>query len=175
MRLSYIIFLFFSIFCIQSVAYGIPKAKADWPHTDSIKTGNVSPKEILGYAETLLGTPYKYGSINPKVGFDCSGFITYVFKRFNIAVPRSSKDFTHIPREINIAEAKPGDIILFTGTNSNIKTVGHIGIISSNANECRFIHCSSGKVRGVTITPLNKYYLGRFLKIIRVFKQNDLL
>ena len=183
MRLSYaIFFLLLFVIYIRPNAYGKVKIQTNLSYklvfketsTDTINTKNINPKEIISYAKTLLGTPYKYGSINPKAGFDCSGFITYVFNHFNIKVPRSSKDFTHIPREINIAEAEPGDLILFTGTNSNIKTVGHMGIILSNDNECRFIHCSSGKVRGVIITPLNKYYLSRFLKIIRIFKQNDL-
>ncbi len=177
MRLSYTLFLFFSIFCIQSFAYSASEPTSNnWSRADTINTGDINPKDLLNYAETLLGIPYKYGSTNPNIGFDCSGFITYVFNHFNIAVPRSSKDFTYIAREVNVKDAKQGDIILFTGTNNAIRKVGHMGIIISNLlDECEFIHSSSGKVRGVTITPLNKYYQGRFLKVIRVFKQNDLL
>jgi hypothetical protein len=48
-----------------------------------------------------------------------------------------------------------------------------MGIVVSNSDSLRFIHSSSGKANGVTITPLNKYYLGRFVKTIRVFPQND--
>ena len=87
---------------------------------------------IVNFAETLIGTPYKYGSINPAEGFDCSGFITYVFNHFNIEVPRSSIDFTNVGTEILLADAKRGDLILFTGTDSSIRVVGHMGIIVSN-------------------------------------------
>ncbi len=141
-----------------------------------IQTGNTTPQELLAFAETLIGTPYKYGSVDPLQGFDCSGFITYVFNHFNIAVPRSSIGFTNVKREINPEEARPGDIILFTGTDSTIRVVGHMGIIISadNNKNYQFIHSSSGKANGVTITPLNAYYLGRFVKVIRVFKQNDI-
>src|SRR2546423_8451941 len=41
-----------------------------------IDTKKVTPQEVVQFAETLIGTPYKYGSTNPSVGFDCSGFIT---------------------------------------------------------------------------------------------------
>jgi cell wall-associated NlpC family hydrolase len=139
-----------------------------------INTGNTKPGELLDYAKSLIGTPYRYGSVNPKVGFDCSGFITHVFNHFNIAVPRSSIDFTHVEKQINVEEAKAGDIVLFTGTNNAIRDVGHMGIVTGKTNdEIHFIHCTSGKAYGVTITPLNKYYMGRFVKVIRIFEQND--
>src|SRR5687768_13672096 len=47
------------------------------PHT--IQTGNTSPADVVAFAKTLIGVPYKYASANPAEGFDCSGFITYVF------------------------------------------------------------------------------------------------
>lgn len=140
-----------------------------------IQTGITTPQELLHFAQTLIGTPYKYGSIDPSQGFDCSGFITYVFNHFNINVPRTSIGFTDVEREITLHEAKPGDIILFTGTDSTIRDVGHMGILTSVDNKnYQFIHSTSGKVYGVTITPLNEYYLRRFVKVIRIFKQNDI-
>jgi cell wall-associated NlpC family hydrolase len=139
----------------------------------NINTKNVDPNAIVNFAQTLLGTPYLYGSTNPNRGFDCSGFITYVFNHFGISVPRSSIDFTGVGKEILVANAKRGDIILFTGTDPTERFVGHMGIVISNTDSLRFIHSSSGKANGVTITPLNKYYLGRFMKTIRVFPQND--
>lgn len=138
-----------------------------------INTKNVNPNQLVSFAETLIGTPYVYGSTNPKVGFDCSGFITYVFNHFGISVPRSSIDFTGVGKEVLVANAKRGDIILFTGTNPEEKFVGHMGIVVSNTDTLRFIHSTSGKAMSVTITPLNKYYLGRFVKTIRVFPQNN--
>ena len=140
-----------------------------------INTGTTTPEELLAFAKTLIGIPYKYGSTNPAVGFDCSGFITYVFNHFKIVVPRSSIDFTNFEREISLSIAKPGDIVLFTGTDSTSREVGHMGIITSNENgEYYFIHSTSGKANGVTITLLNKYYTFRFVKVIRIFPQNDL-
>lgn len=140
---------------------------------DVVKTKDVHPNDLVSFAETLIGIPYRYGSTDPKVGFDCSGFITYVFNHFGIKVPRSSIDFTNVGKTIPLTEAKRGDIILFTGTDSSEHFVGHMGIITGNTDSVRFIHATSGKKYSVTVTPLNKYYMGRFVKTIRMFKQND--
>ena len=124
---------------------------------------------IVEFARTLIGTRYLFGSADPSHGFDCSGFITYVFNHFKISVPRSSVGFTNIGKEISSAHAKKGDIILFAGTDSAERFVGHIGIIISNENgDIQFIHSSSGKAKGVVITPLNDYYRGRFVKVVRL-------
>ncbi|MGG9961533.1 C40 family peptidase [Ferruginibacter sp. SUN106] len=126
-------------------------------------------EQLLVYAGSLIGTPYKYASTDPEEGFDCSGFITHVFNHFNITVPRSSVDFTNYGKTVSAVEARPADLILFTGTDSS-RIVGHMGIIVSNDTaEIKFIHSTSGKANGVTITPLNDYYKHRFVKVIRVF------
>jgi len=141
--------------------------------TKDVNTKGVHPLTLVRFAETLKGVPYVYASANPKVGFDCSGFITYVFNHFGISVPRSSIDFTNVGREIDVKAAKRGDIILFTGTNPEERLVGHMGIVVSNADTLRFIHSTSGRAMGVTVTPLNPYYMKRFVKTIRVFPQNE--
>lgn len=123
--------------------------------------------KVLRFAKTLKGTPYKYGSTDPGVGFDCSGFITYVFNHFRIDVPRSSAGFTNEGRPVALSEAQPGDLILFTGTDSTVRTVGHMGIITQVGDSVVFIHSTSGKAYGVTETTLDKYYMGRFVKVIR--------
>jgi len=124
---------------------------------------------LIEFAKSLIGTPYKYASSNPSEGFDCSGFINYVFNHFNIPVPRSSRDFRNVGKEIALKNAKPGDLILFTGTDSTEREIGHIGLVISNKDGISFIHSSSGKADGVVITKLNDYYLGRFVKVERVF------
>ena len=127
---------------------------------------------LIKFAKSLIGTPYKYASTDPSVGFDCSGFINYVFNHFNIKVPRSSKDFRNAGKKIALGDSKPGDLILFTGTNPAEREIGHIGLIISNKNGISFIHSSSGKADGVVITDLNDYYRSRFVKVERVFFTN---
>ena len=137
------------------------------PHI--LETKGITADSIITFAKTLLRTPYKYASSDPAVGFDCSGFITYVFNHFNIQVPRSSRDFEHSGTTIPLPQVKKGDLILFTGTDSTETFIGHIGIVISNVNDSiEFIHSSSGKANGVVITGLNKYYMSRYIKTVRL-------
>ena len=137
-----------------------------------IKTGLTVPDSLVAFGKSLVGTPYLYASSDPANGFDCSGFITYVFNHFGIAVPRSSVDFTDRGIEVPTNFAGPGDLILFTGTDSTIRIVGHMGIVESNERgNLLFLHSTSGKAYGVVISPLQGYYEARFVKVIRVFPQ----
>lgn len=138
-------------------------------NSGAVDTKKVSPAELVLYAKEFVGVPYKYASSDPQQGFDCSGFITYVFNHFGISVPRSSVDFTNVGTEVPKDKATTGDLILFTGTDSTVRIVGHMGIVTENNDTLRFIHSTSGKADGVTITALNNYYLGRFVKVVRFF------
>jgi cell wall-associated NlpC family hydrolase len=73
--------------------------------SEAINTRRTKADELVDFAETLQGIPYKYGSNNPKTGFDCSGFVSYVFNHFGISVPRSSIGFTHLEKEIKLKGA----------------------------------------------------------------------
>jgi cell wall-associated NlpC family hydrolase len=131
----------------------------------------ITGHELVSFAQTLLGIPYRYASTDPAKGFDCSGFITYVFTHFNITVPRSSVDFTNVGKEVNLPSAKEGDLILFTGTADSIRIVGHMGIVTENVDTLKFIHSTSGRANGVVISELNEHYRRRFVKIIRVLSE----
>ena len=131
--------------------------------------GSVDPQQFVDFARKFTGTPYAYGSTNPAVGFDCSGFINHVARHFGFKVPRSSVDFTNLGTEIPLENARPGDVILFTGTDFSKKVVGHMGIVTSNEDQLEFIHSSSGKGKGVITSDLSGYYQTRFVKVIRIF------
>jgi cell wall-associated NlpC family hydrolase len=130
--------------------------------------------ELVSYAKTLLGKPYIYSSSDPTKGFDCSGFVNHVFKKFNIDVPRSSSEFKNIGKNLRPEDFKLGDIIVFYGYKDST-TIGHLGIIcEANGMESKFIHASSGKVMGVTITDLNTpQYTKRFYKAIDVIENKN--
>lgn len=133
-----------------------------------INTRNVRATDLVSFAEKLVGVKYKYGSVAKAKGFDCSGFIYYVFNHFNIPVPRVSKDFTNAGEEVPISESRRGDIILFTGSDANSGVVGHMGIVTENKNgKLEFIHASSS--RGVMISGMNSYFVPRFVKVNRIF------
>lgn len=134
----------------------------------NIQTKNASATDLVKFAETLIGVKYKYGSSDKKNGFDCSGFITYVFNRFDIKVPRISADFTNAGKEVLLKDSKPGDLILFTGSDEKSGVVGHMGIITDNKNGwVEFIHASTS--RGVMISGMNSYFIPRYVKTNRIF------
>lgn len=143
---------------MEKVIVGIPEA------ANSTSTG------IMDFAKTLIGTKYRYGSASPKSGFDCSGFVSYVFKQFGFSGARSSSDFANAGKPVKLAEAKVGDVLVFTGSNAKLRKPGHVGIVYSIDQEgnIKFIHSSSGRAKGVTISPLAGYYQNRFLKAVTV-------
>lgn len=138
-------------------------------------TENISPDSLINFAQTLLGKPYNPGSSSPVYGFDCSGFVSYVFKNFNCPVPRSSCEFVSFGERISIEDAKPGDVLLFTGTKSHHPhSIGHVAIVYSNGPDgLKFIHSTSGKEYGVTITAWDDTYQRRFVEVRRLLSQND--
>jgi len=145
------------------------------PNTISCSRNDIPADSLLQFAQSLIGTRYCPGSANPLTGFDCSGFVSYVFKSFHFNVPRSSCDFANVGEKVNLEDARPGDIILFTGTKKHARRIGHIGIICCNStNEITFIHSTSGKEHGVTITAMNKDYRQRFVQIVRLLKPHAL-
>lgn len=123
---------------------------------------------VVNYASDYVGVPYKYGGVKPETGFDCSGFVSYVFKKFGIQLPRSSRAMEEVGVETDSYKAKTGDIILFKGRSSS--RVGHVGIVYYNSvNDLIFIHSSSPRSGGVIFSNLSEgYYKNRFVKIVDV-------
>ncbi|MCC9136004.1 C40 family peptidase [Pontibacter silvestris] len=119
-------------------------------------------KDIVTYAMSMIGRPYVYAGITPK-GFDCSGFITYVYKTYGLSLPHSSAMQAKEGQSVKRQEAKPGDIVIFTGTNSSIRKPGHVGIvISSPGDTISFVHASSNggvKVSKVKGTGYEKRFM----------------
>jgi len=133
------------------------------------KIVSVDREELISFARSFLGTPYHYASSNPKKGFDCSGFVNFVFRNFKIALPRSSKEFKSIGTDLKPEEFKVGDVVVFYGFKNKTR-IGHVGIIcEANGMQSKFIHSSSGKVRGVIISELGSgMYARRFFRCIDV-------
>lgn len=143
------------------------------PHLElNFQKNKIDADSLVAFAKKQLGTKYCYANCSPNSGFDCSGFVYYVFGHFNLKVPRASMDYEKAGKIIPIDSCKVGDVIVFTGTKLKNKHPGHVGIILSNPGEdIKFIHSSSSKkCSGVKISSFRDepYYKLRFIKIVRV-------
>ncbi|QNE39246.1 NlpC/P60 family protein [Hymenobacter sp. NBH84] len=132
---------------------------------------NDRAEAIIRFAEQQLGTRYCYAGTTPAGGFDCSGFVYYVFKQFDISVPHSTAQLISVGRPVERSQARPGDIVVFTGTAATSTTPGHAGIVLSEPGEpLRFIHSSSARHEsGVKISQVEgSGYERRFMQVRRV-------
>jgi peptidoglycan DL-endopeptidase CwlO len=74
--------------------------------------GGTTASKVIGEAKKYLGVKYVWGGESPS-GFDCSGLVQYVYKKFGVSLPRVSQDQAHAGKAISAAEAKPGDLVFF--------------------------------------------------------------
>lgn len=171
------LFIGLSLLVLGSIAYGSSKAAGFSSQRSEtiVKNSLVDPidnnghlgDKIVNFGMGLLGTPYVTAGCS-KNGFDCSGFVYFVYNHFKIQVPRSSSQFNNFGKEIPIDDVKKGDILLFLSPTRN--AIGHIGIVSNpKGMESDFIHSTSGREMKVVVTSLTKPgYKRRFVKAIRV-------
>lgn len=127
---------------------------------------------IVRFALRQMGTPYVWAGTSPLTGFDCSGFISYVFGHFGVATPHATALLIDAGRPVLRAQAQPGDIVVFTGTAEGSTTPGHAGIVISALGETplRFVHASSARREsGVKVSQVeNSGYERRFMQVRRV-------
>jgi peptidoglycan DL-endopeptidase LytE len=118
------------------------------------------PMNLIADAAELLGTPYVWGGETPKSGFDCSGFLVYVFKKQGISLPRTVATIWNVGTPVNAPSV--GDIVFF---ETHRPGASHAGIYIGNN---QFIH--SGSSTGVTISKLgNPYWSKRYLGAKRYY------
>lgn len=119
----------------------------------AVELGN----KIVNTAKKYLGVPYVYGGSTPS-GFDCSGFINYVFNQYDIDLPRTAADMYKVGKPVKKGELQPGDLVFFKAGSK----VSHAGIYIGNN---QYIDAASGSRMKVSYTDLNsswskKYYVG---------------
>lgn len=109
-------------------------------------------QEILMNALSLTGVKYKFGGKTPETGFDCSGFVKYVFEQAaNLTLPHGARAISQLGQQIPVDQLQPGDLVFF----NTLKTAfSHVGIY---IGEGRFIHApSSGG--GIHVVSMNDAY-----------------
>jgi len=112
-------------------------------------------KGIIEKAFNYIGVSYRYGASSEK-GFDCSGFVKFVFRKFGLELPHSSYSQYRLSKHIETNEAQLGDLVFFITRG---KGVSHVGIYLGNK---QFIH-SPGRGRTVSIDSLSAGYYKKHL------------
>lgn len=160
---------FVKIACVLSI--GLCMAFTSRSTGEETKEVVVNKDSLVNFSKAQLGKNYNYANCTPETGFDCSGFVYYVFTHFKVTVPRSSSEYGKFGKVVPMDSCKTGDVIVFTGTNASIRKPGHVGIILTGGDNPSFIHSSSDKrTPGVKISDFkaSPNYLKRFIKIVRV-------
>ncbi|MFT8608869.1 MAG: LysM peptidoglycan-binding domain-containing protein [Liquorilactobacillus nagelii] len=91
--------------------------------TATTSTASVSASSVISYAEQFVGVPYVSGGTSPS-GFDCSGFVQYVYAHFGVSLPRTSEAQSTIGSAVSVSSAQPGDLLFWGGQGS----AWHVGI-----------------------------------------------
>jgi len=137
---------------------------------------SINGNDVTTYSDTFLGTNYLWGGTTPAVsdttgkyisgGFDCSGFVQYTYKHFDIDLPRTSMDQINKGISININDLKNGDLVFFKTNPALPDQVSHVGIYIGNN---KFIHSpKSGDV--IKTSELTGYYKEKFVIGKRIIK-----
>lgn len=103
---------------------------------------------LIAYAASFEGTPYVWGGTSPS-GFDCSGFVQYVYAHYGVSLPRTSQEQYGVGTPVSQADLQPGDLVFFNG-------LGHVGMYIGNGYMIHAPH--TGDV--VKVAPLEGGYVG---------------
>lgn len=116
-------------------------------------SASASGAAVVNEARKYIGTPYAWGGSTPS-GFDCSGFIAYVFSKAGNNIGRTSAA-TYYNQSAKVSSPQPGDLVFFSGTYKS--GISHMGIYAGNNT---FIHAANN---GVEVTSLsNSYWRSHF-------------
>jgi cell wall-associated NlpC family hydrolase len=118
-------------------------------------------QSLIDAALKLRGIPYRNGGSDPS-GFDCSGFIQWIFAKSGVRLPREVAGQFRIGRDIDLRHAEPGDLIFFTTT---ARGASHVGLIIGGD---QFVHAPSA--RGVVRVESYRlsYWADRFVGVRRI-------
>lgn len=124
--------------------------------TPSVPSSSSKGEQIVSFAKQYLGYRYVLGGTTPGSGFDCSGFVYYVFNSCGYSISRSLTSQANTGTAVSKSELQPGDIVFFDNTSNG--SLGHVGIYIGNG---QMIHAANSK-RGVVTDTINSGYYNTY-------------
>ena len=127
------------------------------PAASTESTSSDAMNDLAIYAMSLADTPYRYGGNSPASGFDCSGFVRYVFQQsLQWQLPRTSLEMSRTGEPLQEDQLRPGDLVFF---NTQQQPYSHVGIY---VGEDRFVHApKSGKAIAI-VNMRENYWRSRY-------------
>jgi cell wall-associated NlpC family hydrolase len=122
---------------------------------------NFDGSNALEYALSFTGARYRHGGTSPAQGFDCSGFVRFVFGHFGVELPRSARAMAEALPKVAPEARQPGDLVFF---NTNGKPYSHVGIYLGDG---RFVHATSAAGKTVKVSALDETYWRKRLVGVR--------
>ena len=122
-----------------------------------VDRATATAQDAIDQAMDLLGIRYRFGGSSPESGFDCSGFVSHVFREgLGLILPRSSKEMSKSGEAISRDELRPGDLVFF---NTMRHAFSHVGIY---LGDDQFVHAprTGGRVRIEDLR--DRYWMKRF-------------
>jgi len=145
------------------LAVTLPDGRRGWVPGEAVllpASAPLSRAEVVALARRLTGTPYRLGGVTPDA-LDCSGYIQEVFRMSGFSLPRMADQQFEATRAVDLAEARPADLVFFT---TDPPSPSHVGLYLGQG---RFVHASSS--RGVTEDALDsEWFASRFLGVRRI-------
>jgi len=127
--------------------------------------------QLLEDAKYFKGGKYVWGGTTPQ-GFDCSGYVQYLYRKHNVNLPRTAWEQSKIGKDVSFDELQKGDLLFFLTDKKRNIPITHVGIYIGGG---KFIHAASKK-RGIIISPLTYgSYAKTFVKAKRVLQNGGSL
>lgn len=118
-------------------------------------TNNQLATNIINTGRSFVGNKYTYGGTSPNTGFDCSGFLQYIFKQNGIDIPRDTANIFKVGKEVSLNNVQPGDIICSRGNGPSGRHVQMVSRVDPETNQIYVIE-AKGKKYGIVEGPLTK-------------------
>lgn len=129
---------------------------------DISQNSNILARRIIGISQEYVGIRYVFGGNTPSSGFDCSGYVKYVFAKAGITLPRTADSQYYAGTHISTTDLRPGDLVFFS---TYLPGPSHVGIYIGDG---KFMHASSS--RGVTVDTLSRsYWVSTYIGAARYF------
>jgi len=154
-------------------AIGIGTAILDATGTSRTRSSSRAARRAVATGDEYVGVPYLWGGSTPR-GFDCSGFVQYVYREHGVRLPRTSRQMAHAGRSLaaRVSSLREGDLMLFRGRNG---VISHVALYAGNN---QILHSSSSG-NGVRYDDLSskrgRYYRTHLVAARRVTENGQSL